>query len=47
MIQAHFYRYRRNFAIGIGIEKTFVDYWAIRFGIGMWCFSITWKGKTS
>jgi hypothetical protein len=39
----HFYRYHRNFAIGIGIEQTFTGYWAFRLGLGFWCFSITVK----
>jgi hypothetical protein len=36
----HFYRYSRNFAIGIGLEHTFNDYYALRFGLGFWCFSV-------
>jgi hypothetical protein len=40
----HFYRYHRNFAIGVGFEHTFVRYYALRFGLGFWCFSITIKG---
>lgn len=38
----HFYRYTNNFAIGIGFEKTFVGYYALRVGIGFWCLSFTW-----
>ena len=44
-MQTHFYRYYRNFAIGVGIEKTWTKYWALRVGLGWWCFSITWRGK--
>ena len=40
-MQCHFYRYANNFALGIGIEKTFVGYWAVRVGLGLWCFSVT------
>lgn len=39
----HFYQYRNNFAVGIGFEKTFNDYYAFRIGLGFWCFSITIK----
>ncbi len=37
----HFYRYSNSFIIGIGIEKTFNNYYAFRIGLGFWCFSIT------
>lgn len=41
----HFYRYSNNWAVGIDLERTFVGYWALRFGLLCWCFSITWKAK--
>ena len=39
----HFYRYRNNWAVGIGFERTFVGLNALRIGIGWWCASMTWK----
>lgn len=39
----HFYYYHRNFAVGIGFEHTFNGYYAMRIGLGFWCFSITVK----
>jgi len=42
-IKWHFYRYYHNWAVGIGFEKTFVGLKAMRFGLGWWCFSVTWR----
>lgn len=36
----HCYQYRNNFAVGIGLEKTFNSFFVFRLGLGFWCFSI-------
>jgi len=41
----HFYRYHNNFAVGVGFEQTFNGYYAMRVGLGFWCFSVTWKKR--
>ena len=39
----HFYRYGNNWTIGLGFERTFNSYNALRLGLGWWCLSLTWK----